>query len=66
MSKHRVTDNGDWYFSIAGSQSDGWQVHRYKKLGWDSVTYAEKTFVFSHPELLEFLAASVNHIEPPR
>ncbi len=62
VSKYLVTENGDIYFSIAGSMSDGFMVSHFKKLGWDSVTTLHKTDVFTLNGLIEFLSNPDNHM----
>lgn len=60
MSK--VTDNGDYYFSISGSKSDGFTIRWFRKIGWDSVTSEFKQKDISLEELIEFLSNEENHI----
>lgn len=50
-----VTDNGDYYFSINGSYTEGFTVQYYRKIGWNSVTSEYKTLNLTHVELVEFL-----------
>lgn len=55
-----VTNNGDYYFSISGSITEGWQIHYYRKLGWDSVTTLMNTKIVTHEELIIFLSEPQN------
>lgn len=60
-NKRKVTDKGDYYFSISGSKSDGFAVHYYRKLGWDSVTSEFKQVNLTLEGLIEFLSVPENH-----
>lgn len=48
-------NNGDYYLVIAGSLTDGFSVHYYRKLGFDSVTNEFKSIRVSYEELIELL-----------
>ncbi len=64
-AEHRVVkDNGDYYLSISGSDTDGFQIMYYRKLGWDSVTSLNKVDVVANISELTDLLSNIGRYRP--
>lgn len=60
--RSRVKNNGDYYFSISGSFTEGRMVSYYRKIGFDSVTTEHKVITLTNEELVSFLSDKDNLI----